>query len=358
MQLADVNVELMSLGPPGPTQTLGVQHHRYRPLTDRPGLLSTLGAAPSMRQALARRSTTLDVLHTHGLWTMPNIYPARYARIGGPIMVLSPRGMLNPSALAYSALKKRLFWHFAQKRAAETAALIHATSDAEYEDIHAAGLRQPVAIIPNGVDVPDDAPQERTTERSGYSRTVLFLGRLHPIKGVDLLLSVWALLENKYPDWNLRVVGPGERRYVESLHYKAKALGLRRCEIRDALYGYEKMTAFRAASLFVLPSATENFGMTVAESLSSATPVITTKGTPWGALRENRCGWWIEQGMEPLAAALEEAMRMGASELSSMGQNGRNWMKRDFAWEAIARQMVIAYRWSRFGGPQPSFLRL
>ena len=121
------------------------------------------------------------VLHVHGLWSMPTIYPARHARRHGAPLVQSPRGMLAPAALAFSASKKKLFAALAQRRALQAVSCFHATSWEEVADIRAYGLDAPVAVIPNGIDIP--ALDADTSRNPAAPRTLLYLGRLHPIKG-------------------------------------------------------------------------------------------------------------------------------------------------------------------------------
>jgi glycosyltransferase involved in cell wall biosynthesis len=124
------------------------------------------------------------------------------------------------------------------------------------------------------------------------------------------------------------------------------------------VYGDAKRALYRQAALHVLPSHSENFGMTVAESLAQGTPVITTHGTPWSGLEREGCGWWIELGVEPLAQALATATREAPEALRARGERGRAWMRRDFSWDSIARQMAEVYAWLRDGGPAPPTVRL
>jgi glycosyltransferase involved in cell wall biosynthesis len=307
----------------------------------------------SLKLGLAERAAAADIFHTNGLWTMPNVYPAYFAREGGPVFVLSPRGMLNAAALKFSARSKRLFWVMLQLRAVRKASMLHATSEQEFEDIRSCGLMQPVVILPNGVEVP-----ELNSRQKDSVPTVLYLGRLHPIKGIEILIQAWARLEGKFPSWRLVIRGPGNRDYVDQLRQKAQSLGLLRCEIGDGLYGNDKLQAFRSASLYVLPSESENFAMTVAESLAAGTPTIVTKGAPWRGLEEHGCGWWIDHGAEPLTCAMGTAMTMPNRELRLKGIRGREWMQRDFSWDAIGRDMATAYRWSREGGDRPIFVHV
>jgi glycosyltransferase involved in cell wall biosynthesis len=131
-----------------------------------------------------------------------------------------------------------------------------------------------------------------------------------------------------------------------------------RVELSGPVYGEQKRALYRQAALHVLPSHSENFGMTVAESLAQGTPVITTHGTPWSGLVREGCGWWIELGIEPLARALEQATALSRAELRARGERGRDWMRRDFSWDSIARQMAEVYAWLRAGGPTPATVRL
>src|SRR5262249_10933006 len=147
-------------------------------------------------------------------------------------------------------------------------------------------------------------------------------GRIHPKKGLDHLIRAWAKVETGYDHWRLRIVGPAELGHDAELRTLAENLKLSRVSIEPAIYGDRKYAAFREADIFVLPTLNENFAMTVAEALAAGTPVISTKGAPWAGLEVNRCGWWIDHGIEPLAAALNDAMTLPREELRAMGARG------------------------------------
>jgi glycosyltransferase involved in cell wall biosynthesis len=306
-------------------------------------ILRHLRCSSGLLQALHHGAAGVDVVHSHGLWLMPNIAAARAAGYVGKPFVCSPRGMLAPAALAFSRLKKRVFWRLLQGSAVRQAACIHATSEEEYREIRAFCLAQPVAIIRNGIDIPE-FPAGEPVPRTGR-RSLLSLGRLHPKKGLDTLLRAWAKVETHYPDWRLRIVGPAEAGQDQALRALASALGLARVSIEGPLYGDAKQTAYRDADLFVLPSRNENFGLTVAEALAAGVPAISTRGTPWSGLESEGCGWWVDQGVEPLAVALTQAMALPRESLQAMGGRGRTWMARDFSWDRVARDMLDVYRW-------------
>ena len=199
-----VNVELLSLGDPKNAIQDGFLDRRFpTELTSVP-LLRRLGASRAMRRALFASDAAL--FHTHGLWMLPNVYPAQAARKLKRPLVLTPHGMLGAKALQFSRLKKRVFWQWTQGPAARAVSCFHATAESEYEDIRAAGLTQSVAVIPTGIDLPVVPPVRPLPA----SPRVVSLGRIHPIKGLDRLLRAWALIETDYPSWRLEIVGPSE----------------------------------------------------------------------------------------------------------------------------------------------------
>jgi glycosyltransferase involved in cell wall biosynthesis len=186
---------------------------------------------------------------------------------------------------------------------------------------------------------------------------VLSLSRIHPKKGLERLLRAWAIVEAGHPGWRLQIAGPAEDRYDVQLRALASSLGLARVSIEGPIYGDAKLAAYRRADLFVLPTLNENFAMTVAEALAAGIPVIATKGAPWRGLDSEGCGWWIDHGVDPLAAALSDAMVLPRETLKTMGGKGRAWMARDFSWARVADDMRAMYRWLARDGDRPASVR-
>jgi len=308
-----------------------------------------LGRSPGMLRWL--RSNPIDLIHNHSLWMMPNIYPGWVARERGLQLVVSPRGTLSEWALDRSRFRKRVVWTLWQRAVLERASLFHATSEHEYLDIRRAGFRQPVAVIPNGVSIPPPAEA-----KVGRSRTVLFLGRLHPVKGVDSLLRAWRMLGDGSTEWRLRIVGPGEETYVRQMRLLARSLALSNVVFEGPRFGGDKDDAYRGADVFVLPTHSENFGMAIAEALAAGCPVVTTRAAPWAGLEKHGAGWWIAPGDENLAATLRLVMQKDRTLLALMGDAGRQWMERDFGWRSIAGRMLDSYRWLLSGGPAPDWI--
>jgi len=314
-----------------------------------------LRSSRTLSSALHDAGPTSQVIHNHGLWLMPNVSAGRVAASGPTPLVVSPRGMLAPAALGFSRLKKRAFWVLFQGAVIFGASCLHATSEQEYEEIRGFGLTNPVAIIPNGIDLP--RVPARPTTGPVAERVVLSLGRIHPKKGLARLVQAWSKVEAGYPGWQLKIAGPPEIGHDQELRKLTIALGLTRVSIEDPIYGDAKTIAYRDTDVFVLPTLNENFGLTAAEALAAGTPVISTKGAPWSGLEREGCGWWIDHGVEPLAEALAHAMALPREALNAMGERGRQWMARDFSWDAVAHDMLGVYHWLARRAPPPPAVR-
>lgn len=322
-------------------------------------LFRQLGYSQSLKRVVFDSASQGTLLHSHGLWLMPNIYPAWAVsrhRAAGAKLVHSPRGMLGKAARKISGWKKEPVWWLWQRSALMMADCLHATAESEYTEIREAGLTNPVAIIPNGIDLPPLQSLPNKVDRT--ERQVLSLGRIHPKKGLDRLLHAWAMIEPATPNWSLKFVGNAEVGHDIELLALAQKLGLKRFTLDGPTFGGGKWQAYRDADLFVLPTLNENFAITVAEALASGVPVISTKGAPWSGLETHGCGWWIDHGVEPLAAALISAIGMTPFQRAEMGQRGRDWMARDFGWPAIGAEMASVYRWLKSDGPPPHCVKL
>ncbi len=298
-----------------------------------------------------------DLLHGHGLWTAVNHWTAQAARRWNSPLRLHPRGMLEPWAFKNKGGKKRLALALYQRRDLDTARVLVATSEQEYTNLRALGLRQPIAIIPNGVPLPAaDAVLARPPRRLGAQRTVLFLSRVQGKKGLLNLIDAWARVR---PDgWRLQIAGPEEDGHLAEVLVRARQVGVSETvQYVGVVDGAAKSALYLGADLFVLPTFSENFGVVVAEALAHGLPVITTHGAPWADLPVHDCGWWIPIGVEPLAAALREAMALSDADRAAMGARGLAYVRR-YDWAAIAGDMAAVYRWVLGRGGRPACVRM
>ncbi|MEA2113924.1 MAG: glycosyltransferase, partial [Thermodesulfobacteriota bacterium] len=264
-------------------------------------------------------------------------------------LVISPRGMLEPWARSYRSFKKTIAWYLYQRRDLQAAAVLHATSQQEAENLQALGLSIPIAVIPNGVDLPD-IPVPGT--RKSKTKTALFLSRVHPIKGLVNLVQAWATI--RPAGWQMLIAGPDEGGHQAEVEQEIIRQGLTDTfKFIGPVADEDKWELYRSSDLFVLPTFSENFGIVIAEALASEVPVITTRGTPWQELETHNCGWWVDIGVEPLAKALEETINLSPEERQAMGRRGRLLVAQNYSWDKIGQEMVAVYEWVLRGGEVP-----
>jgi glycosyltransferase involved in cell wall biosynthesis len=197
----------------------------------------------------------------------------------------------------------------------------------------------PIKVIPNGVAIPDTIEHIE----AGEVLRLLFIGRLDPKKGLENLFEACAKLRaDGERKWTLTVAGLGEPSYTKELESIVKTLELKqRVAFVGDVRGSEKAAVFAGSDLTIVPSHIENFGVVVAESLAHGVPVIASRGTPWSRLEEMRCGLWVDNHPGTLAEAI---IRMRNLPLIEMGANGRAWMRREFAWSSVAKDLLDLYQ--------------
>lgn len=293
-----------------------------------------------------------EVLHDHGVWLPTNAIAAFTAARHSRPFVISTKGMLTPWALQHRRWKKHLVWWAYQRWALQQATLFHATADVEVEALRELGFKQPVAVIPNGVPLPPADELPPVHRRSQGARKALFLSRLHPKKGLPMLLEAWATL--RPAGWELMLVGPDENGHRAALERQAQTLGIRGAlQFVGSVPDDEKWAYYKKADLFVLPTHSENFGIVVAEALAAGVPVLTTTGAPWRELQTQDCGWWVAPEQAAITEALREALGTSGARRAAMGARGRTLVRDRYSWDEIARSMRSAYRWLLGAGPQP-----
>jgi len=309
-------------------------------------------------------NANMSVIHSHGLWTDVHRCAALTARRKGVPHILGPCGMLDEDALRRSWWKKRIASFVFQSQALKEASCLLANSEKEYEDIRLHGLTNPVAIVPNPVPAPDFADilsHEELKERYpvlSARKTLLFLGRIHPVKGLERLISAWAQLSTFHGDWQLVLAGPDEGGYRATLEAQIDRLHCRSSvHLIGTLDNRCKWAVLQAAELFVMPSDFENFGMSIVEAMLVEKPVITTTGTPWQSLVDHGAGWWVERTMDALKDALVEAMTLPDEDRQAMGRRGCG-LASHFTPDIVASQLIALYRWLLKQGERPDFVRL
>ena len=304
-----------------------------------------------------------DLVHVHGLWLDSQWAAMQHQKKNGISVVVSPRGMLDPWALGNSSWKKRFVEKLFARRALEQATCIHALCRSEAESIRTYGLKAPIAIIPNGVELPEIGggggecrDLQPVTESS--KKKLLFLGRIHPKKGLSELLEGWAKAQSLQPRafsvWQLLIAGWDDGGHEQGLKALASKL-----EIEGSVsfvgpqYGKEKEQLLRSADAFILPSFSEGLPMSVLEAWSYQLPVAMTGfcNIPEGF--EANAAIRIEPNSEAIADGLLMLADMSTDDLESMGFNGRKLVEQKFTWPRIAENMQRVYEWCLTGTNPP-----
>ena len=298
-----------------------------------------------VRVPLIAGLTRADVCHIHGVWNVPEWWASYLARARKVPYVISPRGMLQPQAVRQGRWRKAVAYRLLDRANLRGAALLHATSEQEAGALRALQLGVPIAVVPNGVDL--DAAQRAAR---GYRRhlgipsdalVVLYLGRMHRIKRLDLVADAFAALRTTNPSAHLVLAGHDEQGLIPGLMRRLSAHAPF-VHVLSAVGGEDKWALLRDADVTVLCSDSESFGMTVVESLAAGVPAVVTRTCPWPQIEMRECGFWVEQNAPAIAAALRVLADDPASR-RRMGENAMAFARERYGWDAIAQVMSQLY---------------
>jgi len=316
------------------------------------------GFSPALLRSI--QNSRIDVLHAHGLWMYPSVASLLVCRRGKPPSVVSPHGHLDPWAVRNSSWKKKAATWLYEGAHLRTAACLHALNESEAASMRILGLRNPICVIPLGQELPPDAAAGRCqgdNEMAPGRKVLLFLGRLHPQKGVPNLLRAWAVCrktEHEAPNWMLVVAGWDQNGHADLLKRMVHEL-----EIADSvlfpgpLFDGTKKCALRRAQAFVLPSYSEGLPVAVLEAWAYGLPALMT---PQCNLPEG----FVEGAAvkaDPDVASLTQGLRtlfaMSESEREQMGARGQRLVEQRFSWPRVTKQIISVYEWVLGGGPRP-----
>jgi glycosyltransferase involved in cell wall biosynthesis len=285
-----------------------------------------------------------DCVHNHALWLLPLRYAHEHCRRQRVPLVIAPRGMMSGWAYQHRRWRKRLAALCVHPGAFAAAAGWHATSPEEADDIRRLGFHQPICVAPNGVSLPTSV--ERAAARARWhalcpaaaSRPVaLFYSRFHRKKRLRELVDLWRSAPRG--DWLLLVAGLPEEFSAEEVRGWITVADRERVVVFDAA---GEPPPYAVASLFLLPSHSENFGLVIAEALAWGVPCLVTDTTPWRGLAEHDAGWCVPWNVYP--KSLQTALATSPPDLAARGERGRRWMLAEFSWDKSARTLLNFYR--------------
>lgn len=309
------------------------------------------GYIPKIAETL--NNIDAELFHVQGLWLYLSHATAKYARTHGIPYVQTLRGMLYPQALSHNEMVKRISLALYQRKDLQSAACVQATCREEMEHYRALGFSNPVAVIPNPIDISgfvDRAIPSKPMFRVGY------LGRVHPRKRIERLIYAMADLRDRLKDAELMVIGSGNRQYEEFLRSEVSRMKLDNVTFSGFLMGESKDKAITGLSVLAVPSDFENFGNIVPEALVRGVPVIASTGMPWQELETHDCGWWIDNDQESIDRAILEAYEIGENRRTQMGLNGKSLMKENYAVDVLGAKMRLLYEWILGCASKPDFV--
>jgi len=312
-------------------------------------LLSTVRAQPP------------EIVHVHGLWRSPTRIAPLLARDGLPI-VLAPHGMLDPWALAISNWKKQPVMRLWEMRALQSSTCIQALCHSEAEAIRLIHPNAPIATIPNGVALPDlEAEPLSPPPWAGLipqgEKILLFFGRFHSKKGIQVLLEAWEEIaaEAGRAGWWLVFVGYGDRSFFQR---QSTLNPIPRCLVFDPVFGPLKSVTLAASSAFILPSFSEGLPMAALESMAHGLPCLLSSACNIPQAFAARAALPTEPQRETLITSLIQLFSRDRAALASIGQAARTFVSTAHDPAITAARTIELYRWILDGGPTPAFVEL
>ena len=349
LQRAGVHVEVLTTAANGPTDLAPSppEGSEYQGVAVRyvPVAFPRRFFGGRLRGPLAAALSRADLCHIHGIWNVPEWTASRLARARGISYVVSPRGMLQPGALRHGRWRKRTAFRLFERATLARADLLHATSEAEATALQSLGLKVPVVVVPNGVDLAAASSAEPGfRSRLGIARdafVIVFLGRIHPIKRLDLLAAAFATLRETHSAAHLILAGPDERGDLADIMSRLTAhAGF--VHALDSVTEEEKWALLRDANVSVQCSDSESFGLAVVEAMAAGIPVVVTRTCPWPEIETRGCGFYVEQSAGAITSALRQLV-MNRIRATEMGERGAAFVREHYGWEAIGRRMAASY---------------
>ena len=300
----------------------------------------------------------VDIFHMEALWRYPQLLMVTWKKHKKAPILCTPHGMLDPYIIKNQGVVKRLVSNLFFQKSLEAVDCYHALCQKELEDIRAYGLKQPVAIIPNGINLPDP---DLKFEKTDNKKHLLYLGRLHKKKGVDLLLKALAAINREekglLDNWQIDLVGWDHEGCKAELE---KIVSENRLEdkvvFHGGLFGKDKQSMYANADGYILPSHGEGLPMTVLEAWSWKLPVVMTPECHIPEGYDADAAIKINDNVESVEEGLKTFLGMSDEEKKAMGMRGYDLVCENFTWDVSAKKMIEVYEWLLGKGKKPDFV--
>ncbi|MCQ4035399.1 glycosyltransferase [Kaistella montana] len=317
-------------------------------------------SSSELREAL--RNKSFDIVHQHSLWTSKSLVTSLLNKNGAKTCIAA-HGTLSEFALKKSKFKKEIALALFERNNLNKVSVLHATSEYEIEDYKRIGLENPIAYIDNGVGTTimlekgDGEAFKSNYQLPSDKKILLYLSRITPKKGLDMLLPAIAELKEHFDDWILVIVGNDEFNYQLEVEKIVKELNLEnKIFIIEPQYGKDKFNAFDAADFFILPSYSEGSPMVVVDALAYGLPVITTKSSSWKDLNENKCGYWVDINKDAIKQSLLRMIALNDHQLFEYGENAKKLVIDKYLWNEISKKTILLYNWMINKDLKPDFI--
>lgn len=305
---------------------------------------------PDLIKILDNQFNGFDLIHTHMPFIYPTIAAAKHATKNKIPLFYQPRGAFSPGYMKFRRLKKRIYIKLIEKQIMEKSTKLIALTEAERNEIRKLGLFGDCEVIPNGIDIDKYITKEELTKFKEVTYKIdknrfliLFLARLHVIKGVDFLLDAFIQVEKYFPEALLVLAGPDQHGMKEQLYSKIRSNNLSKSVILPGMVsGAMKQYLLARADLFCLPSAAEGFSMAVLEAMASETPVMISPECNIPDVAEKKAGWIVERDVRSWQIHIINAIK-NREQLSNMGKKGRDFVLRSYTWSAVIDKLETVY---------------
>lgn len=310
----------------------------------------------------ARLEKSFDIVHQHSLWTSQSLITSELRKNGSKTCIAA-HGTLSEFSLNKSKFKKDVALNLFERNNLKETHVLHATSEYEIEDFRRLGLTNPIAYIENGIGSQFiDKKGNGTFFKKKFNiptnkKVLLYLSRITPKKGLDMLLKAMAEIKDQFEDWVLVIVGNDEFDYQMTVENMILEMQLSRyIYIIGPQLGNEKFDAFDASDFFILPSYSEGSPMVVVDALAYGIPVITTKSSSWKDLNDYECGFWVDIDQNAIRNAILNMVNLQNEDIERYSKNAKTLIAEKYLWDEIAKKTITLYEWILENNTKPNFI--